>query len=211
MKTWRCRRATRTSARFGANRAGQNGIKVPFQLGIQARYTVGPDRFRDMIRGMISGQGGPGGPGGQGQRGAGNFGGPGGGGPGGGPGGGFGMGGVNANPVQQILALKDTIALTAEQVAKLQPISDSLAAKNKVLGEEFQKLLKDAGANPDMGALFGRIRPKMEAAQKDRAAALKEAQAILTAEQWEKVPERVRNPQFGPGGQGQRRPPGAQR
>ncbi|MCC6929850.1 MAG: carboxypeptidase regulatory-like domain-containing protein [Gemmatimonadaceae bacterium] len=198
--------------RFGANRAGQNGIKVPFQLGIQARYTVGPDRFRDMIRGMIGGQGGAGG---QGQRGPGGFGGPGGpGGQGGGPGGfggGFGMGGANANPVQQVLALKDSIALTAEQVTKLQPLSDSLAARNKVLGDEFQKMLKDAGANPDMGALFGKIRPKMEAAQKDRAAALKEVQAILTPEQWEKVPERVRNPQFGPGGQGQRRPPGGER
>ena len=196
--------------RFGANRAGQNGITVPFQLGVQARYTLGPDRFRDMIRGMIGG-GGPGGPGG--------FGGPGGaqgqrgaqGAQGGGPGGGFGMGGMNANPLQSILALKDSIAITAEQVAKLQPLSDSLAAKNKALGEEFQKLMKDAGANPDMGALFGKIRPKMEAAQKERTAALKSAQAILTPEQWEKVPERIRNPQqFGPGGQGQRRPSGVE-
>ena len=55
--------------RFGANRAGQNGITVPFQLGVQARYTVGPDRFRDMIRGMIGGGGG--GPPGGGQGGSG--------------------------------------------------------------------------------------------------------------------------------------------
>ena len=188
--------------RFGANRAGQNGITLPFQLGIQARYTLGPDRFRDMIRGMIAGggRGGPGGPGG--------FGGPGGqpGAPGGGGPGGFAMGGMNANPVQSIIALKDSIALTAEQLAKLQPLSDTLAARNKALGEEFQKLMKDAGANPDMGALFGRIRPKMEAAQRERAATLRHVQEILTPEQWAKVPERVRNPQAGPGGG--RRPPG---
>lgn len=188
--------------RFGANRAGQNGITLPFQLGIQARYTLGPDRFRDMIRGMIAGggRGGPGGPGG--------FGGPGGqpGAPGGGGPGGFAMGGMNANPVQSIIALKDSIALTAEQLAKLQPLSDTLAARNKALGEEFQKLMKDAGANPDMGALFGRIRPKMEAAQRERAATLRHVQEILTPEQWAKVPERVRNPQAGPGGA--RRPPG---
>ena len=188
--------------RFGANRAGQNGITLPFQLGIQARYTLGPDRFRDMIRGMIAGggRGGPGGPGG--------FGGPGGqpGAPGGGGPGGFAMGGMNANPVQSIIALKDSIALTAQQLAKLQPLSDTLAARNKALGEEFQKLMKDAGANPDMGALFGRIRPKMEAAQRERAATLRHVQEILTPEQWAKVPERVRNPQAGPGGA--RRPPG---
>ncbi len=187
--------------RFGATRQGQNGIRVPFQLGIQARYTVGPDRMRDMIRQMISGggnnaNGGRGGNAGAGGPGA----------PGGGPGGGF-FNAVNANPLAQIIALKDTISLSAEQVAKLQPLADSLGTKQKALGAEFQKVMKDAGANPDMGALFGKMRPKLEAAQKDRAAALKEAQAILTPEQWGKLPERLRNPQQGFGGQGGRRPP----
>lgn len=201
--------------RFGSNRAGQNGITTPFQIGVQARYTVGPDRFRDMIRGMIGGGGGrgPGGPGGgpQGQ------GGPGGGGPGGGPGGfgggGFGgLNGANANPVAQIIALKDSISLTSEQVAKLQPLSDSVAARNKVLGDEVQKIMKDGGANPDMAALFSKIRPKLEASQRERETVLKEVQGILTTEQWEKVPQRIRNPQRGgPGGpNGQRRPPGGE-
>jgi hypothetical protein len=117
------------------------------------------------------------------------------------------MAGMTANPVASIIALKDSIALTPEQLAKLQPLSDSVAAKNKVMGEEFQKLLKDAGANPDMGALFSKLRPRLEASQRERTAVLKEVQAVLTPEQWEKVPERVRNPQQGPGGQ--RRPPGA--
>jgi len=204
--------------RFGSNRAGQNGITTPFQIGVQARYTVGPDRFRDMIRGMIGGGGGrgPGGPGGggfgggpQGQ------GGPGGGAPGGGGfgGGGFGgLNGANANPVAQIIALKDSISLTSEQVAKLQPLSDSVAARNKVLGDEVQKIMKDGGANPDMAALFSKIRPKLEASQRERETVLKEVQGILTTEQWEKVPQRIRNPQRGgPGGpNGQRRPPGGE-
>ena len=114
---------------------------------------------------------------------------------------------MNANPLAAIIALKDSIALTPEQIAKLQPLADSLGVKQKALGADFQKLMKDAGANPDMGALFGKIRPKMEAAQKERAAALKVAQTILTPEQWSKLPERVRNPQQGFGGPGgQRRP-----
>ncbi|MEP7380915.1 MAG: carboxypeptidase regulatory-like domain-containing protein [Gemmatimonadota bacterium] len=196
--------------RFGANRAGQNGITVPFQLGIQARYTVGPDRFRDMIRGMIGGGGrggvggGQGGPGG-GQAQAGGAGGANG-------GGGFGgLGGANANPVASIIALKDSISLTAEQLAKLQPLSDSVAARNKIVSAEVQKMMKDGGANPDMAALFSKMRPKLEASQRERATVLKEVQAILTPEQWEKVPLRVRNPQQGPGGPGgQRRPPGGE-
>ena len=140
-------------------------------------------------------------------RGEGGQGGQGGQGGGGGPGGGaFGMGGLTVNSVASIIALKDSITLTDDQLAKLQPLSDSVAAKNKALGEEFQKLLKDAGANPDMGALFSKLRPKLEAQQRERATLLKEVQAILTPEQWEKVPARIRNPQQGPGGQ--RRPPG---
>ena len=192
--------------RFGANRAGQNGITVPFQLGIQARYTVGPDRMRDMIRGMIGG-GGRGGPGGGQGGGGGGGGAQAAGGQGGGPGG-FGMGGMNINPVASIIALKDSISLTEEQLAKLQPLSDSVAAKNKVLADDFQKAMKDAGANPDMGALFSKLRPRLEAQQRERTTLLKDVQAILTPEQWEKVPERVRNPQQGPGGQ--RRPPGGE-
>ena len=46
--------------RFGAARNGANGIRVPFQLGINARYTLGPDRMRDMIQGMRGGGGGGG-------------------------------------------------------------------------------------------------------------------------------------------------------
>lgn len=118
------------------------------------------------------------------------------------------MAGLNANPVASIIELKDSLAITAEQVEKLQPLADTVAARNKVLADEFQKLLKDAGANPDMGALFARIRPRMEAQQRERAATLRTVQSVLTPEQWDKVPPRIRNPQGGrPGGEG-RRPPG---
>jgi hypothetical protein len=188
--------------RFGASRNGANGIRIPFQIGFQARYTLGPDRMRDMIRGMIGGGGGGGG-------GRGGQGGPGGaaGGPGGGPGA-FAMGGPNANPVAAVIALKDSVGLSEAQVAKLKPLGDSIATKSAALGAEFQKLMKDAGANPDMGALFGKIRPKLEAMRKEREAAIKEIQAVLTPEQWAKLPDRIKNPQQGPGGpNGQRRIP----
>ena len=118
------------------------------------------------------------------------------------------MGGLNLNPVATIMALKDSIALTPEQMDKLKPLSDAVAAKNALLVAEFQKLTKDAGANPDMGALFGKLRPRLEAQGKERAEMLKAVQAILTAEQWEKVPERVRNPPQGFGGPGGQRRPG---
>jgi hypothetical protein len=197
--------------RFGAARNGANGIRVPFQLGFNARYTLGPDRMRDMIQAMRGGMGGgPGGPGGRGGAGAGR-------GAGGGAAGNARAAGPGsiadmaaaANPVNSILQLKDSLALTDEQVAQLKPISDSLAARNSTLGAEARKIVQDAGANPDMGALFGRMRPVLEKIQRSNADALREAERVLTSDQWAKVPERIKRGQLpGMGGGAQRRPPG---
>lgn len=178
--------------RFGATRNGANGITVPFQIGIQARYTVGPDRMREMITGLMRGNG----------RGAAQVGG---GGPNaGGPGAGF--GGMNFNAANAVIQLKDSLGLSTEQMTKLQSLADSTARRNAALGAEFQRLMREAGANPDMGALMGRMGPKFQAAQRDNEAVLKAVESVLTKEQWEKVPQRIKNGgRFqGQGGQGRR-------
>lgn len=192
--------------RFGAARNGANGIGVPFQLGINARYTLGPDRMREMLQAMRGGMGG--GPAGRGQAGA--FG-AGDAGRGAGPAG-FAEMAANANPVNAVIQMKDSLSLNELQIAKLKPLSDSLAARNTALGSEVRKVMADAGANPDMGALFGRIRPVMEKLQKQNGEAMKEVEKILTSDQWAKVPERIKRGQMPgmgrPGQQPQRRPPG---
>jgi hypothetical protein len=180
--------------RFGATRNGANSIRVPFQIGIQARYTVGPDRMREVLNGMIRGGGGGGGGGARGG-GRGGFGG------GGGPagrgenagGGAPGLGGLNLNAAQAILQLKDSLALTAEQETKLQPLADSIATRNVALGAEVRKLMADAGANPDMGAIMGKMQPRLQEVQKENESLLASIEAILTPEQWAKVPPRIRN------------------
>ncbi len=193
--------------RFGAARNGANGIRVPFQLGINARYTLGPDRMREMLQAMRGGMGaGP--PAGRGQGGA--LGG-GDGARGGGPAAIAEMA-ANANPVNAVIQLQDSLGLSEEQIAKLRPLSDSLAERNTALGIEMRKVMSDAGANPDMGALFGRIRPAMEKLQKQNGDAMREVEKILTSDQWAKVPERIKRGQLPgmgrPGQQPQRRPPG---
>jgi hypothetical protein len=111
-----------------------------------------------------------------------------------------------------VMQLKDSLGLAPEQLAKLQPLSDSLAARNAALGAEVRKIMADGGANPDMGALFAKVRPIMEKVQTQNAATMREVEKILTSEQWAKVPERIKRGQLGPGGgQGpaqRRRPPG---
>lgn len=194
--------------RFGAARNGANGIRVPFQIGINARYTLGPDRMREMLQAMRGG-GMVGGSAGRGGRAFGGGGGE--------QGRGVGPGGIAemaaaANPVNAVIQLKDSLGLTQEQLEKLKPLSDSLAVRNGALGAEMRKAVADAGANPDMGALFGRIRPIMEKLQKQNADAMHEVEKVLTSEQWAKLPERVKRgqmPGIGRPGQGpERRPPG---
>ena len=178
--------------RFGAQRSGQGSVVLPFQIGFQARYTIGPDRTRDAVRGALA------------QRAAGRF---------GGPGGGAGGPGTFAsrfervlpNPITQILARKDSIALTDSQVVRLTTLRDSLDAKNKAVSDDVKSVIEKAGANPDPGALFGALRPKLDEGRANAQQAVAEAKGILTAEQWAKLPGRVKNPgQQGPGSRGPR-------
>jgi hypothetical protein len=170
--------------RFGASRQGANGISIPFQIGVNARLMLGPDRVRDAIDAV---------------RGA-AFGGRGG--RGGGPGGGAGLGGfaaalANFNPVLQILNLSDTLKLSEEQVNRLRVVSDTLNAQNTELAEVVRKDVESAGANPDMAALNARLRPALEKVQANQQAALRQARAILTADQWNRLPPRIRNGRAG--------------
>ena len=115
---------------------------------MNARLMVGPDRARDAIdavRGAAFG--------GRGGRGGGA----------GGPGiAGMATALANFNPVMQILNLRDTLKLSAEQVSKLQVVSDTLNAKNVEAAQVVMKDVESAGANPDMAALNARLRPVLE-------------------------------------------------
>jgi hypothetical protein len=159
--------------RFGAQRSGQGSIVLPFQIGFQARYTLGPDRTRDIVRGALA------------QRAAGRVGGP----------GGFAsrFDRVLPNPIAQILARKDSMALTDSQVVRLTTLRDTLDAKNKHVQDELKAVIDKAGANPDPGALFGSIRPKLDEGRTNTQKALAEAKTILTAEQWAGLPDRIKN------------------
>jgi hypothetical protein len=167
--------------RFGAQRSGQGSIVLPFQIGFQARYTLGPDRTRDLVRGALA------------QRGAGRLG-AGAGGPGGAGGFASRFDRVLPNPITQILARKDSIALTDSQVVRLTTLRDSLDAKNTRVSDAVRAEIEKAGANPDPGALFGALRPKLEEGRGNTQKALAEARALLTPEQWARLPDRIRNP-----------------
>jgi hypothetical protein len=208
--------------RFGNVRGAAQAFRAPFTIALQARFTLGSSQAGDRFGGF----GGGGGP-----FGGGGFGGGGGppGGQGGAPGGGFaaifgggaaggggapGAGGAAGraaafNPFQQTLNLADSLALTREQIGTLKQLADTADAAAAAFAKELQETVKKAGNNPDPSAVFALIRPKLEEGRTRSAAQVEKLKAVLTAEQWAKLPERVKNPPFaGPGGGGQRRPPG---
>ena len=98
-----------------------------------------------------------------------------------------------ANPIPVLLELKDTLGLNAEQVAKVQSISQSLQEKLGKRREEIGRKLENASPQ-QQGQLFMEMQPLLESARKEVTSALSEVQKVLTPEQWERVPEQVKNP-----------------
>ena len=108
---------------------------------------------------------------------------------------------ATANPINAVIQLKDSLALTEEQLAKLKPLSDTLAARNATLGAEMRKVVQDAGANR-IWVPCSAASARYAQLQKQNGDAMREVEKILTSEQWAKVPERVKRGQMpGMGGQ----------
>jgi hypothetical protein len=194
--------------RFGATSSSTTAFRNPFQLGFQLRYMLGG--FAG-FGGLGGGFGGGGGGGFRGREGAGG-------------GGGFGAGAGAAgggdfasrfanlapNPIRQMLELRIGLKLTDSQEVRLNRISDSLTAENAVLAKALQGELAKMGANVDPGRMMAVVRPRLEEGRKNVEKALAEAKALLTEEQWNYLPERIKSPPFlgGGRGEGRRRPQG---
>jgi hypothetical protein len=172
--------------RFGDTRGTRAAFRAPFQLGIQARWTVGPDRQREALQGMLRGG-----------RGASVSG------PAAGAGRQAGRGPLDAraaiervapNPAATVLALRDSLALTPEQVGRLTQLRDSLAARNDSLIAVATEQAARAGGGANPAATFGAVRATLEAARAGYLATLDAVQALLTQDQWAKLPEELRNP-----------------
>jgi hypothetical protein len=182
--------------RFGNNPATRSAVFNPFQISFTGRLQVGPDMQRDRTMAMLRALTGPGGAAG---------------------------GGVDVkaivdrvapNPATTIKMLADSLhlGLTARQLNSLDSVASALAAKDSVLGDELKVHLDSAGG--DIQKAFPQIQPALQLARNNYVAAVKQMQAILTPEQWAKLPEWFRTPTTQPnargagngGGRGQRPP-----
>ncbi|MBA2626736.1 MAG: carboxypeptidase regulatory-like domain-containing protein [Gemmatimonadales bacterium] len=167
--------------RFGATSGTTTAIRSPFQIGVQARLTIGPDRTRQALEGLRRGAPGAGGLAGQ-------------------------LASRLPNPADSVLAMRDSLGLTADQQAALKHLADSVRKDHEALVTLIQNEVTKAGPSPDPARLFAALRPQLQAVQTGAVKALAQVQAVLTPEQWARVPERIRVPRRGgpggPGGQG---------
>jgi hypothetical protein len=98
-----------------------------------------------------------------------------------------------ANPIPVLLELKDTLALTPDQVQRVQAVSDELQVRLNRRREELGRRF-DNVQGQQQGRIFAEIQPDLERARGEVTAALRQVERILTREQWQQVPERIRSP-----------------
>jgi hypothetical protein len=82
-------------------------------------------------------------------------------------------------------------------VGKLTTASDSLKEKIATLKTKVSTQLAKLGNNPDPGTLMSLLRPELLEARGMSRTALTEAEAILTPDQWKRVPATIKEPRGG--------------
>ena len=116
------------NGRFGASSAGNGGVTVPFQVGLQARLTLGPDRARDRSRASARRAGA-------------------------GPDSAATPPDLRSptappqptvNPVAGIVSFRDSLGLSRDQVTALQAIADSLDVLSRSVQDNVRRALQRA-------------------------------------------------------------------
>jgi len=170
---------------FGAANGSRNAFRVPFQLALTARLTLGTDPAREQMNRAFSGAGGR-------RLTADDF--------------RQRLARAVPNTFRDILDLNDSLKLelTPDQQSQLKTAGDSLQAKADTLIGALAQTLGSADKNADPQQLGLKMRGKIEEARTLAQKAIADAQKILTPEQWAKLPKTVKEPlpQRGQGGQG---------
>ena len=159
---------------FGTPSAANSAFRVPFQIGLQGRLTVGQDPARQQI-GRMFGTGPDGKPLSKEEwktR----------------------LSRVVPNPFQRTMALNDSLKLdlSATQKARLTELSNDIAVKADKIAEDLADVLTSAGVAPDPTVIGARMQGKTNEARGVAERSVADLQQVLTAEQWAKLPDSVR-------------------
>ena len=105
----------------------------------------------------------------------------------------FGPAGTVPNPVAEILALKDTLHLSAVQIVGLTDVSDSLLARNARIYNDIKALLAKSKATGDARQMAGSIAMMLGEASDNTTRAVAAAEKLLQPEQWLLLPPAIRD------------------
>jgi hypothetical protein len=97
------------------------------------------------------------------------------------------------NPLAEILAMRDTLHLSAVQVVALGNLSDSLQARNGQIYRNIRTLLAKSQEAGDVTQMAGSIALMLEEASGNTTHAVIAAKSVLQPEQWTIVPPAIRD------------------
>lgn len=97
------------------------------------------------------------------------------------------------NPVAEILAMKDTLHLSAVQIVGLNDVRDTLQVKNTRIYRNIRTLLSKSQEAGDVTQMAGSVAMMLEEASGNTAKAVSAAAKLLRPEQWEVLPQAIRD------------------
>ena len=97
------------------------------------------------------------------------------------------------NPISEILALKDTLHLSAVQIIGLTDVADSLQTRNTRIYRNIRTLLAKSQEAGDVGQMAGSVAIMLEEASGNTARAVMAAEKLLRPEQWQILPQAIRD------------------
>ena len=96
------------------------------------------------------------------------------------------------NPIAIIVAMKDTLHLSAVQIVGLGYVSDTLQARNTVIYQNIRNLLAKSQEAGDATQMAGSVAMMLEEASRNTTEALISAGKLLRPEQWAILPPDIR-------------------
>lgn len=96
------------------------------------------------------------------------------------------------NPIAEILAMKDTLHLSAVQIVGLSDVADTLHARNTRIYKRIRTLLANAKQAGDATQMAGSVALMLEEASTNIARAMAAAEKLLRPEQWQILPRVIR-------------------
>lgn len=97
------------------------------------------------------------------------------------------------NPITEILALKDTLHLSAVQIVGLGAISDTLQVRNETIYRNIRTLLAKSAEAGDATQMAGSVAIMLEEASGNTSRAVVAARGLLSPDQWAILPQTIRD------------------